>query len=70
VDQTLYNYPWREGGIKSVTDAEIRSFLEKYFVTENMVLMLFGPKDHIIEILEKHWPDITIHVQPVEKAIE
>ena len=70
VDQALYNYPWREGGIKSVTNAEIRAFLEKYFVAENMVLMLFGPKDHIIEILEEHWPDITIHVQPVERAIE
>ncbi len=70
VDRAIFNYPSRADGIKSVTDAEIRSFLEKYFVTENMVLMLFGPKDHIIEILERHWPDITIHVQPVEKAIE
>ena len=70
VDRAIFNYPSRADGIKSVTDAEIRSFLEKYFVTENLVMMLFGPKDHIIEILEKHWPDITIHVQPVEKAIE
>ncbi len=70
VDRAIYNFPRREGGIRSVTNAEVRSFIEKYFVAENMVLMLFGPKDHIVEILEKHWPDITIHVQPVEKAIE
>lgn len=70
VDRALYNSPRRKGGIGSVTDAEVRAFLKKYFVEENLVLMLFGPKDHIIEILEKHWPDITIHVQPVEKAIE
>jgi len=70
VDQALYNFPSREDGIRSVTDGEIRSFLQEYFVKENMVMMLFGPKDHIIEILEKHWPDMTIHVQPVEKAIE
>ncbi len=70
VDGALFNFPSREDGIRSVTDAEIRSFLQEYFVKENMVMMLFGPKDHIIEILEKHWPDMTIHVQPVEKAIE
>ena len=70
VDGALYNFPSREDGIRSVTDAEIRSFLQKYFVKENMVMLLFGPKDHIIEILEKHWPEITIHVQPIEKAIE
>lgn len=70
VDQAIYNYPRREDGYKAVTDDEIRSFLEKYFVADNMVMVLFGPKDHIIEILEKHWPEITIHVQPVEKAIE
>ena len=70
VDQAIFNFPIRENGYKSVTDAEIRSFLQEYFVKENMVMMLFGPKDHIIEILEKHWPDMTIHVQPVEKAIE
>lgn len=70
VDQAIYNYPRREDAYKAVTEDEIRSFLEKYFVAENMVMVLFGPKDHIVEILEKHWPEITIHVQPVEKAIE
>lgn len=70
VDNDIYDRPSREGGIKSVTDAEIRSFLEKYFVVQNMVMIFYGPKDHIVETLEKHWPDITIHVQPVEKAIE
>lgn len=69
-DRAMFNYPRREGGINSVTDDEIRSFLQKYFAKENLILMLFGPKDHIVEILEKHWPEITIHVQPVEKAIE
>ena len=70
VDQAIFNFPRREAGYKSVTDSEIRTFLREYFVEENMVMLFFGPKDHIIEILEKHWPDITIHVQPVEKAIE
>ncbi len=70
VDRAMFNYPRREGGISSVTDDEIRAFLARYFVAENMVKLFFGPKDRIIEILEKHWPDITIHVQPVEKAIE
>lgn len=69
-DQAMYNFPSREDDIRSVTDAEIRSFLEKYFVEQNLVMMLYGPKDLIIEILERHWPDMTIHVQPVEKAIE
>ena len=69
-DQAMYNFPSREDDIRSVTDAEIRSFLKEYFVEQNLVMMLYGPKEHIIEILEKHWPDITIHVQPVEKAIE
>ncbi len=43
---------------------------EKYFVTENMIMLFFGPKDHIIEILKKHWPDADIHVQAVESAID
>lgn len=70
VDDALFNSPSRESGYKSVTDTEVRSFLQKYFVEENMVMVLFGPKEHIIEILEKHWPDMTIHVQTVESAIE
>ena len=70
VDRAMYNAPRRKGGIGSVTDDEIRAFLDRYFVAENMVKLFFGPKDRIIEILERHWPDITIHVQPVEKAIE
>ncbi len=43
---------------------------EKYFVTENMIMLFFGPKDHIIEILKKNWPDVDIHVQAVDSAIE
>ena len=70
VDKAMFNYPIREDAIRSVVDSEIRSFLRRYFVEQNLVIMLLGPKGHIIEILEKHWPDITIHVQPVEKAIE
>ncbi len=70
VDQAIFKFPRRDEGYKSVTDSEIRTFLRKYFVEENMVMLFFGPKDRIIEMLERHWPDITIHVQPVEKAIE
>lgn len=70
VDDALFNFPSRGSGYKSVTDTEVRSFLQKYFVEENMMMILFGPKEHIIEILEKHWPDMTIHVQTVESAIE
>lgn len=70
VDRAIYNFPSREGGIKSVTDAEIRSFLRNYFVAQNLVMMLFGPKDHIIGILEKHWPEVEIHVLTTESTNE
>lgn len=70
VDQALYDFPSREDGIKSVTDGEIRSFLQKYFVERNLVTMFYGPKEHIIEILEKHWPEVEIHVLTTESTIE
>ncbi|MDE2888949.1 MAG: insulinase family protein [Gemmatimonadota bacterium] len=70
VDIAIYDYPNREGGIKSVTDAEIRSFLERYFVEQNMVMLFYGPKDKITEILEKHWPEVEIHVLTTESTIE
>lgn len=70
VDQALFKYPSREDGITSVTDAEIRSFLKKYFVERNLVTMFYGPKEHIIEILKKHWPEVVIHVLTTESTIE
>ena len=66
----MYNFPRPDSGIRSVTDAEVRAFLHRYFVEDNMIMMLFGPKDDIIEILEKHWPDVVIHVLTTESAIE
>lgn len=70
VDQALFKFPSREDGIKSVTDAEIRSFLKKYFVERNLVTMFYGPKERIVEILEKHWPEVEIHVLTTESTIE
>ena len=70
VDQALYDFPSREDGIKSVTDGEIRSFLQKYFVERNLVTMYYGPQEHTIEILEKHWPEVVIHVLTTESTIE
>ncbi len=70
VDQALYDFPSREDGIKSVTDGEIRSFLQEYFVEPNLVTMFYGPKEHVIEILEKHWPEVEIHVLTTESTIE
>lgn len=70
VDNDIYDRPSRKGGIKSVTDAEIRSFLERYFVEQNLVMIFYGPRDHIIETLEKHWPEVDIHVQTIASTIE
>lgn len=70
VDQALYDFPSRKNGIKSVTDGEIRSFLQKYFVERNLITMFYGPEEHIIEILKKHWPEVEIHVLTTESTIE
>lgn len=70
VNRALFKFPSREDGIKSVTDAEIRSFLEEYFVERNLVTMFYGPRERIIEILKKHWPEVEIHVLTTESTIE
>ena len=54
----------------SVTDAEVRAFLEKFFVPENMIMIFVGPKDHIIDILNKHLPEVDIRVHGVKELIE
>ena len=70
VNQAIYNRPVRKGGYDSVTDAEVRAFLEKFFVPQNMIMIFVGPKDHIINILNKHWPEVEIHEQSVQSLIE
>ena len=54
----------------SVTDAEVRDYLEKFFVPENMIMIFVGPKDHIIGVLKKHLPEVNIHVHDVKELIE
>ena len=70
VYRATYNPPIRKGGSKSVTDAEVRAFLEKFFVPENMIMIFVGPKDHIIDILNKHWPQVDIRVHNTKELIE
>ncbi len=70
VYRAIYNPATRKGGYDSVTDAEIRTFLEKLFVPENMIIILVGPKDHIIDILNRHYPDVDIRVHDVKELIE
>ncbi len=70
VSRAIYNSPRREGGYDAVTDEEVRAFLEKYFVPENLIMIFAGPKDHIIDILNTHWPEVEIHVQNVWSLIE
>ncbi|MDE2832034.1 MAG: insulinase family protein [Gemmatimonadota bacterium] len=70
VYRAIYNPPRRKGGSKSVTDAEVRAFLEKFFVPKNMIMIFVGPKDHIIDILKKHLPEVDIHVHDVKELIE
>ena len=53
-----------------VTDAEVRAFLEKFFVPQNMIMIFVGPKDHIIDILNKHWPEVDIRVHDIKELIE
>ena len=68
VYRAIYNKPIRKGGYKSITDAEVRAFLENFFVPQNMVMIFQGPKDHIIDVLNTHWPEV--HVQSVENLLE
>ena len=70
VYRAIYNPPIRKGGSKSVTDAEVRAFLEKFFVPENMIMIFVGPKDHIIDILNKHLPEVDIRVHDTKELIE
>ena len=70
VNRAIYNTPIRKGGYDSVTDAEVRVFLEKVFVPENMIMIFVGPKDHIIDILNKHLPEVDIRVHDVKELIE
>ena len=70
VSRAIYNTPKRKGGYDSVTDEEVRSFLEKFFVSENMVMIFRGPKDNIREILNTHWPETEVHEQSFQSVIE
>lgn len=70
VNIAIYNAPYRKGGYNAVTDAEVRTFLEKFFVPENMIMIFAGPKDHIIDILNKHLPEVDIRVHDVKELIE
>ena len=70
VYRAIYNPPTRKGGSKSITDAEVRTFLEKFFVPKNMIMIFVGPKDHIIDILKKHWPEVDIRVHDTKELIE
>ncbi len=70
VYRAIYNPPTHKGGSKSITDAEVRTFLEKFFVPQNMIMIFVGPKDHIIDILNKHWPEVNIRVHDTKELIE
>ena len=70
VSRAIYNRPSRKGGYDSVTDEEVRSFLEKFFVPENMIMIFVGPKTHIIDILNKHWHEVDIRVHDTKEMIE
>ena len=70
VHRAIYNSPRRDGGYDSVTDAEVRAFLKKYFVSQNLIMTFIGPKDHILDILNTQWPEAEVHVQSVRSLIE
>ncbi len=70
VSRAIYNTPRRKGGYDSVTDEEVRSFLEKFFVSENMVMIFRGPKDNIKDILNTHWPEAEVHEQSRQSLLE
>ena len=70
VSRAIYDTPTRKGGYNSVSDAEVRAFLEKFFVPQNMIMIFVGPKDHIIDILNKHWPEVNIRVHDTKELIE
>ena len=70
VYRAIYNPPIRKGGYDSVTDEDVRAFLEEFFVPENMIMIFVGPKDHIIDILNKHLPEVDIRVHDTKELIE
>ncbi len=70
VGNAIYKSPRRKGGFDAVTDDEVRAFLEKFFVPQNMIMIFLGPKDHITKILNTHWPEIDIRVHNVKELIE
>ena len=70
VYSAIYNPPSRKGGYDSVTDEDVQAFLEKFFVPKNMIMIFVGPKDHIIDILNKHWPEVDIRVHDTKELIE
>ena len=70
VHRAIYNSLRRDGGYDSVTDAEVRAFLKKYFVSQNLIMTFIGPKDHILDILNTQWPEAEVHVQSVRSLIE
>ena len=70
VYRAIYNPPTHKGGHTSITDAEVRAFLEKFFVPENMIMIFVGPQDHIIDILNKHLPEVDIRIHNVKELIE
>ncbi len=70
VYRAIHNPPRRKGGYSSVTDEEVRAFLEKFFVSENMVMIFRGRKDNIREILNTHWPEAEVHEQSLRSVIE
>jgi len=70
VSRAIYKSPRRKGGSDAVTDDEVRVFLEKVFVPENMIMIFFGPRDHIIKILNTQWPKVDIRVHKSKELIE
>ena len=70
VNRAIYKPPSRKGGYDAVTDAEVRAFLEMFFVPENMIMIFVGPKDHIIDILNKHLPEVDIRIHDTKELIE
>ena len=66
VYRAIYDSPVRKGGYKSISDVEVRAFLEKFFVQENMIMVFIGPKDNIIEILNTNWPEVDVQVQSLQ----
>ena len=70
VSRAIYKSPRRKGGFDAVTDDEVRAFLEKFFVPQNMIMIFLGPKDHITKILNTHLPEVDIRVHNVKELIE